>query len=196
MCFDRAVPILLWSTRPISWFWAAYPRAHGLGKSKIQKNTWLETCLDLQCSFAPGTVALFSCLSMSNEANSKSKDMTGSKICDRVLPSGPGNYRLRSIKRDHYYRFLNFASHFIWFQIFSINWALHVISVQIFQVHMHSFQSDLGYERGWVELLWEFQISNLGIIAEIFEKNYLFILTNASFFTEGRILTFELFCWQ
>ena len=82
-------------------------RAHQLILGGLSKSTWLtveakqnpKELKDWRCIWTvrcPAHLTLehtaqlfFSCLSMSPEINSKSKDLTGSKLCDRVLPSGP-----------------------------------------------------------------------------------------------------------
>ena len=54
-CFDRAVPILLSSTGPISWFWAAFPSAHGwqLSKTKSKRIKGLKMYLDCEVPSPP-----------------------------------------------------------------------------------------------------------------------------------------------
>ena len=89
-------------------------------------------------------------------------------------------FGLRSIEGG-YFRFLNFASHFICLQIFQIRLSTERLilsaskySRYIFRGRNAQFSIGTRQKKGRVECLWEFQIFYQGIIAQIFGKKYLF----------------------
>ena len=76
-----------------------------------------------------------------------------------------------------YYRFLDFAFHFIFFQIFQIDFSTECLMSSVSkysiydlrgQIAQFSIRTKAWKEASWV--LWEFQIFPTGIIAQIFEE--------------------------
>ena len=120
------------------------------------------------------------------------------EIC---LQTATMHYRLRSIEKGYYW-FLNFASHFICFQIFQIDFSAENLILSASKYSRYNFwgrnaQFFIGtrQEKGRVECLWEFQIFFPEIIAQIFEeKNICF--SKVQFHHEGTLSEsryFELF---